>query len=165
MKIRITGATLLSAEEFLQVPEEIRRVKWAPEEIKEITWFNYWWWLRSPGRCDPLVAFVSDSEGIISSIFACAKGGVRPALQLNLEAFDTLIDGTRLRVGEHEFTVVCGGAYALCDTVIGVSIFREQWDSEDANKYDGSDIQKVVDDFYHSGIEGRDATVVYLPQR
>lgn len=144
--IVITGATLLSVEEAKKVPEKLRK-------------FNSWWWLRSPG-CSTDYAACVNSHGYVG------EGGeyvyyndisVRPALQLNIESFDSISDGTKLRIGTYDFTVVCNGKYALCDTSIGKSVFyiRINRQVENANNYETSDVKKSVDDWYETEIKGQ----------
>ena len=140
----IKGATLLSADEAKQVSEDIR------------TFWN-WWWLRSPGYSTPNVSYVDEFGDVGVSIVNRDGGSVRPALQLNLESSDQISDGTKLRIGGYDFTVVCNGKYALCDTSIGrkLVVFREDWQAEDANIYEVSDIKKAVDKWFNDKIMGK----------
>ncbi len=145
----IKGATLLSVEEAEQVPQTIREFKGCG-----------WWWLRSPGHFTKRAAYVyydgrvNELGYIVHSISVC----VRPALILNLESKPT--DGAKLTAGDYSFTIVCDGKYALCDTPVGWSAFRENWESPDANDYEVSDIKKVVDDWYQNEIKGKAVTKV-----
>jgi len=141
----LLGATLLSVEEAKQVPEEIRK-------------FEGWWWLRSPGLNTHCVAGVH-YDGVVDGYGLDVyydNYSVRPALQLNLESSNPVSDGTKLRVGEYDFTVVCNGEYALCDTSIGNSAFRKDWDAKDANDYEASDVKIIVDGWYKKKIVGRE---------
>jgi len=148
----LLGVTLLSVEEAGQVPKVIRR-------------FNDWWWLRSPGRDIDYAASVRydgcvDEYGALSSVYydyAC----VRPALHLESDV-SNLKDGDRIKIGSYEFDVVCNGKYALCTTSIGKSAFRTDWEVEDANNYEVSDIKKVVDKWYKEKIKGMEIEVINL---
>jgi len=145
----IIGATLLSVDEVKQVPEDIRE-------------FESWWWLRSPGLTTHFAA------SVLSLGCVCVRGydvddddfSVRPALQLNLESSNPISDGTKLRIGKYDFTVVCNEAYALCNTSIGKSVFRQNWETKDANIYERSDIKKIVDNWFKDEIIGKEITIM-----
>ncbi len=143
MENLIKDATLLSLEEAEQVSEDISK-------------FEGWWWLRSPGINSIYAAGVSTigcvcrRGHIVDTMYAC----VRPALHLNLSS--KLTDGMKLVVGDYTFTVVCGGKYALCDTPVGKSIFHNDCTAEDANVYEASDVKRFVDRWYEDGIKGQE---------
>ena len=141
----IIGATLLSVEEAKQIP-------------LNILGFGGWWWLRSPGYFTGNAAVV-DGDGVVRERGDSVdddNDSVRPALHLYLEPSDPMSDGTKLRIGKYGFIIVCNGKYALCDTPIGKSAFRKDWDAEDANDYEASDVKKVVDDWFENEIKGID---------
>ena len=140
--ISFKGATLLSIEEAEQI-------------LQNILSFGDWWWLRSPG-CSIIYAAYVYINGCVNGNGLRVDddyGSVRPALQLNLESSNSVSDGTKLRIGEYDFTVVCNGNYALCDTSIGTAMFREDWEAEDANIYEASDVKKYINNWYENEIK------------
>lgn len=137
LKIAFSGATLLSIDEVKNIPEDILSI-------------GHWWWLRSRGY------FAVDAAGVAAHGNVNERGyevdfndgGVRPALRLDQEISVRISDGTKLVVGEYWFTIVCGGKYALSDTSIGDYAFRNDWEAEDSNIYEASDVKKTVDKWF-----------------
>ncbi len=137
MKIpEVIGATLLSIEEARGVDKKILKV-------------SDDWWLRSPGYNDYEAAFVF---GEIGNIFdygsvVVESFGVRPALELSDFTSSDLKVGDQFEFGDYNFTVI-SNQYALCDDIVGECAFRKDWEAEDANRYETSDVKKFVDDWY-----------------
>ena len=129
--VDITDITLLSIEEYEECKEYIPHV-------------SHWWWLRSPGYLSSTAAYVLSDGGVYDCglLVYNAESGVRPALRIsNLESFNL---GDKFSLAELEWTVISKDL-ALCDSFIGTMPFRSDWQAEDANIYDKSDIKKWLD--------------------
>jgi len=138
--IEITGATLLSLEEYEEYKNNIPLTK------------DWWWWLRSPGYYSYKATVVycdgsSDNDGD----YVDDDGNViRPALQIsNLGDVEV---GDKIKFGGVIFTVI-SPKYALCDTVIGCGAFREDSEAADANVYEASDVKKFVDEWFANALK------------
>ena len=135
--LEITGATLLSVEEAKKLDSACLKVFGACDA----------WWLRSHGFYAYNAACVFGEYGIVTSDGdgVGEELGVRPALIIsNLGDFEV---GDKFEVGEYAFTIISDD-YALCDDIIGSSPFREDYEADDANDYEASDIKKYVDDWF-----------------
>lgn len=131
----ITGATLLSIDEFKEYKDNIPLLKES-------------WWLRSPGVCDCEkaeayeVRYITCVSNVVHSTYV-----IRPALQVS-----NLVDvevGDKIKFDEKFFTVI-SPEYALCDTIIGRGAFRKDNEAADANDYEASDIKKFVDAWFEN---------------
>ena len=130
--IQIEEVTLLSKEEYHAAKENI------PPEPR----FHGWWWLRSPGRCPSYAASVGRSGSLrVDNVSVC----VRPALRIiNLNSSKLCI-GDKFEMVGFTWTVVLEEEkdfLALCDTSVGETCFREDWDEDNANEYEASDVKK-----------------------
>ena len=134
--LNINGITLLSTEEAIKLPINIR--------ISE-----YPWWLRSPGEYDTYAAIVSvDGEDVFSDgISVDEEFGVRPALKIsNLESCNLQI-GDIIIMFNYTWTVISNNLI-LCDKIVGKCKFRENWKAKDANNYEASDVKKWLEKWY-----------------
>jgi hypothetical protein len=132
----IEGATLLTVEE-------------AKELSKNISLAERNWWLRSPGGFDDWAAFVFGDDGHVDDdgYFVYEEFGVRPALRIsNLESSDLQV-GDKFIFGGQSWTIISDDK-ALCDDVMGESVFCRDLCAKDANVYEASDVKKFVDDWY-----------------
>lgn len=134
VSLHIDGITLLSVDEYRKVKNYIKPLD-----------FN--WWFRSPGDNSYHAARVN-GVGIVyfDGFRVDSYLGVRPALRINLKSSDFQI-GDSFRFGAHTWTVITKD-YALCDTTICNMPFREDWQAQDANDYEKSDIKKFLKDWY-----------------
>jgi hypothetical protein len=131
-ELDITGATLLSYEEYEKYKTRISRR-------------DYWWWLRSPGS-SMLDAFFVDNWGYIYSDSILDNAvAVVPALKIILNS-DFKI-GDKIKFGSNTFTIISDN-YALCDNNIGYHWFREGFEINDANNYEKSDVKKFIDGWF-----------------
>lgn len=137
-EIDITGATLLSIKEAGQLPLELRE-------------YDNWWWLRSPGSNPNLAARVEPMcpiNGYGNARVYLDFGAVRPALQIkNLESSNLKI-GDIFEFGGKPFKIISDNL-AFCVTDIGEHCFREDWQADDANDYENSDVKKYVNDWFN----------------
>lgn len=130
--INIGGITLLSVEEHEACREHVPP-------------FNDIWWLRSPGYNSKYAASVSRNGNAFSSgINVDYDLAVRPALKLAGLKSANLQIGDWFRLFGHDWTVV-SDTHALCNDSIGESPFREDYEAEDANNYETSDIKMFVE--------------------
>ncbi len=134
MDIKITGITLLTAEEAKDLPQKIRNI-------------NRNWWLCSPGSHDYFATCVSGGSGRVYAHGDYVNNllGVRPALILDPESSDLKI-GDKFKLAEQNWTVI-SEKYALCDDVIGNSVFRKNYNVPNANNYECSDIKKYIENW------------------
>lgn len=139
-ELNITGATLLSIEEYRQCKDLIPRV-------------NKTWWLRSAGYDVDLAACVFGEDGNVGEggFRVFHEFGVRPALTiLNLESSNLQI-GDKFTFAGHIFTVI-SDTYALCDDIIGECDFRENWRAKNSNNYETSDVKKRLENWYSNQV-------------
>lgn len=129
--IRILGMTLLSVEEAKALPDDIRTI-------------GKPWWLRSPGISAYDAAIVLDL-GTVNDYGFYVNGdeyGIRPALIIDQTSSNLQI-GDRFALAGYEWTVI--KEYALCNDCIGECTFREDWQAEDANIYEASDVKRFIE--------------------
>ena len=132
----IVGVTLLTVDEAKSLSRDQRLV----EDI---------WWLRSPGYIDYEAACVFGTDGLVYGLGynVSWKLGVRPALQIaNLESSNLGL-GDSFGFAGYTWTIISNDK-ALCDDVIGYSVFREDWEAEDANNYEASDVKKYLERWF-----------------
>lgn len=141
--------------------EVIRQIKEAELEITEITllsvkeadslltkeqrFIGSWWWLRSPGRYPDRAAYVS-SGGNISAYGNYVRsnyGVIRPALRFSNS---NLVWGDSFEAGCEQWLVIDDGL-ALCESIVGKSPFRTDYNASDANDYEKSDVKKWLDNW------------------
>ena len=125
--------TLLSVEEAMECPISILKG-------------NSWWWLRSPGNYSFSAALVNYHGTVRSGGFSVldVNFAVRPALRIS--------NLPNLQIGD---VVECLGRkwyYVVDDLILSISPIGEHFfnaDSKkpDANKFEGSDIQKYLQDW------------------
>lgn len=136
--IKITGATLLSAYEAVELPPHLGS-------------YPDWWWLQSPGR-DRRTAVCVTSDGAVyyyGSSVNYNNDCVRPALKIcNLESSNLKV-GDRFEFGDVNFEIISDDL-AFCVSDIGRCAFREDFKAVDANDYEQSDIKKYVDAWYEN---------------
>lgn len=137
LDLEIIEATLLTIEEVKQLlPNRLRT-------------YNNWWWLRSPGYYYNCVANVLEDGyvNLIGNYVGIENLTVRPALIIsNLESSDFRI-GDTFEFGNREFEVISTDR-AFCLTDIGQYAFSKDWESDDANVYEKSDVKKYVDRWF-----------------
>lgn len=133
--IEITGATLLSLEEYNNYKNII------PHLDKN-------WWLRSPGYRSRDAAFVYGVDGYVfdNGFNVPNPFGVRPVLQINLSSSNLSV-GDEFVIGKHKFTVI-SESYAISNSNIGWCPFRKDYKADNANNYEASDVKKFVDEWY-----------------
>ena len=132
IELEIDGVTLLTIEE-------------AKALIDKQRYQTPTWWLRNI-----YAAFVDGESGSVdvTGIDICNElFGVRPALQIsNLTSSDFEI-GDRFEFANYTWTVISEDK-ALCDDIIGYSVFRDDWKAKDASDYEKSDIKKYLDNWW-----------------
>lgn len=126
--VKFTGITLLSSEEY-------------NANIELIPYINKWWWLRSPGYYQHTAARVlSDGSIYYNSVFA-DSGCVRPALLIWNPESSNLNHGDKFELAGYTWTVLSEDI-ALCDKAVGQTSFRNDYQAQDANDFEKSDIKQ-----------------------
>lgn len=139
-EFKVIGATLLSIEEAEKLPQHLRV-------------YPCWWWLRSPGTHQDYAARVNYDGSIcyygnyVNDINFC----VRPALKLKSSNLEI---GDKFEIGGIEFEVISDNL-AFCMRDIGRCAFREDWEAQDANAYETSDVRQFVEEWFKSAVQNR----------
>ena len=131
----VLGITLLSVEEAEQLPEGTRAIRG-------------WWWLRSPGDYGDYAAYVY-GKGLVNDIGYNVHNhelGVRPALIVNLDSSNLSIMD-KIETAGHRWTVITD-SLILCDDIVGFTAFRADWQANDANVYEASDVKKWLEKWW-----------------
>lgn len=131
--IKITGATILSKEEsetFLTKEERV---------------YKNSWWLRSHGYSSNYACSVGNSGTVYSNGSKVDDGsiGVRPALNIDASASNITV-GDVFMFGGKEFKVLSPDLAWMHKDDIGKCAFREDWQTNNANDYEASDVKKIV---------------------
>ncbi len=133
-ELEIEDITLLSIEEY--------------EAAKEyIPLMRDWWWLRSPGLSSNYAAYVNRGGWVFAggTYVDGTYGVVRPALKIsNLRSLDLQIGDRICGLAGHDWTVI-SGSLILCNDGIGKHCFRKDWQAEDANTYETSDVKRFLE--------------------
>lgn len=132
--LKVIGITLLSVEEYMAAKAHIMPI-------------NGWWWLRSPGDISRRAASVFAYGGVSTYGGRVDDPGsvVRPALLIQNLNFFKLKPGDRiLNYAKHGWTVI-SDTMALCDDGIGKHCFHEDWEAQDANDYEKSDVKRFLE--------------------
>lgn len=140
-ELEILGATLLSAEEAETLLTEAERV------------YDNWWWLRSPGDDQNHAAGVRSDGSVDDDGHYVLNGNdcIRPALKIfNLQSSNLDI-GDRFKFGGQIFKIISEDL-AFCEGDIGRGCFRKDWEEEEANHYETSDVKKAVDNWFEQSI-------------
>ena len=132
VEVPIYGIKLLSIEEY----QENRDI---------ICDLDGWWWLRSPGHYRNYAVHVYTNGGLDCIHVDYNNGCVRPALIGNLKS-SNLKRGDKIEVAGYTWTVL-NNELALCDKGVGKTCFRKDWEANNANDYDASDIKKWLHDW------------------
>ena len=132
----IIGATLLSIEEAKQLPIKLRR-------------YHNWWWLRSPGYFSNYAVLVNSDNSIYGygGSVDYRDSVVRPALEISILESSNLKIGDQFEFGEKLFQIVSSNL-AFCLSDIGKHCFREDWQAQDANIYEKSDVNRYIDEWF-----------------
>lgn len=142
--IDITDVTLLSIEEYED-----------NEDIIPLVDVDNLYWLRSPGSDRYAAACVCDdgSADYYGSIVCIGFNAVRPVMRLSESEISGLSAGDKIEMAGYTWTILHGGL-ALCDAIVGRTAFRKDWQAEDANVYESSDIKKWLENWAtENGIE------------
>lgn len=147
--IEINGLTLLSKEEYDKYKYLIPKV-------------NSAWWLRLPNSIDSSIAGCVDSEGDADINFGVNFSmGVSPALCIsNLESSGFEI-GDRFEWSGLTWIIISSD-YAQCTNIIFKSVFREDWEADDANDYEASDVKKRLDEWFKQKIKEKNEQPLVL---
>ena len=135
IELDVLGITLLSVEEAEQVPEGTRAIRGR-------------WWLRSPGYDDYNAACVDGYGDVcdLGYIVNYYEPGVRPALIVNLDSSNLSIMD-KIETAGHRWTVITD-SLILCDDIVGFTAFRADWQANDANVYEASDVKKWLEKWW-----------------
>ncbi len=126
----IVRVTILSEEEY--------------EHSKHVIQPIYeWWWLRSPGIIRRNAGCVLYNGSLLHTSVDRDSGCVRPALQvLNLQPLNLKISD-KIDLAGYTWTVISENLI-LCDSPVGKTAFRNNWQADNANIYEASDLKKWV---------------------
>lgn len=130
-EIEILDVALLSKEEYEECEEYILPL-------------DKWWWLRSPGDYQYSAAYVNSGSSLRYSYVFGDNGCIRPALYILKSPF--LKIGEKFNLAGYTWTVI-DETIALCDNYIGKCCFRKEWQAEDANVYEVSDVKKHLENW------------------
>lgn len=135
LELNITEATLLTIDEAKLLPERLKAYR------------N--WWLKTPGSYSCYAAYV-DYNGFIHSHGGYIRNNlnvVRPALIIsNLESSEFKF-GDRFEFGGKEFEIVFD-YLAFCLTDIGQCAFKKDWNADDKNNYEQSDVKQFINEWF-----------------
>jgi len=132
VEVPIYGIKLLSIEEY-------------QENRDMICILDGWWWLSSTGYGQSDAAYVYYDSSSCDYYFTSGIGYVRPALIGNFKS-SNLKRGDKIEVAGYTWTVL-DNELALCDKGVGRTCFRKDWEANNANDYDASDIKKWLHDW------------------
>lgn len=139
-QLSITGATLLSKEEF----EVNHKLFEANHLASHLLGNSLPSWLRSPGSgSEKGLVFLYD---YCSEMSVDASHYVRPVLLYDANA-TSLTLGDQVVLNGQEYTVLLGNCLLKTDP-IDFAPFRKEYTAADANVYEASDIKKLIDDWY-----------------
>lgn len=132
MELGVYDINLLTKEEAWYLPKRLFK-KTEP------------WWLSSKGYSyNEILTVFKDGSQISDN--ASNIRGVRPVLRLREDKEDPYCEGQTIDLAGHTFTVINDHS-ALCDDLIGHSVFRNDCNASDANEYSNSDIKKFIDEW------------------
>lgn len=140
-QLSITGATLLSKEEF-----EANHKLFANHLELPSLGIPLPSWLRSPGSSsEKAFVFLYDycSEMIVDASHCVS---VRPVLLCDAET-TSLTPGDQLILNGQKYTALFGNCLLKIDP-IDYAPFRKEYTAADANVYEASDVKKLVDEWY-----------------
>lgn len=126
----IEEITLLSAEEAIKLPDNILAI-------------DLWWWLRSPGYAQDLAATVNrgGSVNYRGDFVDYDDVAVRPALRIsNLKSYD--LKSYDIIKFLNNLWYVISDDMLLSVKAVGKTAFNNDATKPNANKFEGSDIQK-----------------------
>lgn len=126
LEIEIKDITLLSIDEYEACKNTVPLV-------------DDWWWLRSPGNYCNNVTYV-DYDGYVNIYGRRANFGfcgVRPALifESNYLQFED-----KVKILNYTWTVISNNMM-LCDDVVGQTCFNKDYETDNTNNYEKSDIK------------------------
>lgn len=137
MDIAINEARLLTKEEVEALPERFKL-------------YDNWWWTSTANVANPVSAwFVSGPYGYLIRNIVDSEGSVRPTLIFESKDLEV---GDKFLIGEKEFEVI-KESLAFCTSDIGECAFREDFEAEDANDYEKSDIKKYIDKWFEENVK------------
>lgn len=135
MEVTISGATLLSREEYLG-------------NMDIISTKLLWFWLRDGSKKEFDLASAVYYRDILGFYEVESAFNVVPALYLK---DSNLSLGTKITYAGESFTVLRNNT-AICDRPVIKMAFREDYWSEDANNYDYSDVRGWLESWF--GLNG-----------
>ena len=140
----IKSATLLSKEEAASFLTQKERE------------YSGWWWLRSPSSSSYAAGVRSDGLAYYNYrryVYCTFMGVVRPALIINLESSDLKV-GDIFEFGGKEFKILSPTIAWMHKDDIGRCTFRKDWEADNANDYETSDVKKFVDEWFKAASSG-----------
>lgn len=142
--LEIEEITLLSVKEYKACKEHIKH-------MNDSWWLL--WWLRSPGDFSDSAMFVS-GDGYINLTGRLVDNffGVRPALKINLKTSNLQI-GDEIYLMDYRWTVISNNLI-LCDEIIAKRQFHKDWETDNANDYNRSDIKQWLEDWFTEKVKG-----------
>ncbi len=132
LELGVYNVELLSKEEAWYLPKRLFR-KTEP------------WWLSSKGYFNGEILAAFKSGSLLSENVNTIKG-IRPVLRLREDEEDPYCEGQTFDLAGHTFSVINDHS-ALCDDLIGYSVFRNNRNALDSNEYSNSDVKKFIDEW------------------
>ena len=132
----IAGITLLSDEEYHRYRDII------PKR-------DYPWWLRSAFYGIKCFAGFVNEDGELDYMTVKHKFGLVPLIVINRDTSDRIGAGDRFRMKDMSWTAI-SDRHILCDDSLGNYQYREDWQADDANDFDASDIREMLIDWWES---------------
>lgn len=135
----IKGITLLSIREYESCKDKIKPTSCS-------------WWLRSPGRYADTVVAINGAGGVLRTGYNVSRTeGLRPALKIDLESSNLRIRD-KIEWANYRWTII-SDSLMLCDEIIAEHPFREDWEADDANDYEKSDIKQWLENWLAKQME------------
>lgn len=127
----------------------VKEYKAAEDNIPPL---NEYWWLHSPGNDSLDTACVTpcgDIHDYGHSVFV-NHVGVRPVIRINPRSVNLQI-GEKAQCGGRTFTYIAEGIL-LCDEIICKMPFRKDWQADDVNDYETSDVKMFLDEWLNKAM-------------
>lgn len=140
-KIKITGVTLLSETEANTLLTKEERA------------YKNSWWLYTHGD-DSKYAYSIDYDGYINCFGRNVNYSgisVRPTLKINI-IDPCVLKGDTFRFGGHEFKIISSELAWMHKDDIGSRPFRYDYEADDANDYEASDVKNYIEEWFNKTI-------------
>lgn len=143
----------------IEIPDELEIVGATLPTLEDSNYFsdnlciyNTEWWLNTPLDHISGCVFIICTDGDATyEETNCDYITVRPALQIKNLELSNLKIGDCFIFGEKEFEIVLNDL-AFCKSDIGKCYFRQDFEADNANVYEFSDVKKFVDKWFNESV-------------